>query len=214
MRSIIQILVLAGAWSVAGLAQVWEVGGAGGAGFVRGLNVTGPAGTATTGFQPGWAVGAVAGQTFYPRLSGELRYTYQRSALKLSSGGSETTFGGDAHAIHYDLLWHFRTDRPTVRPFVAGGAGIKLFRGIGKEAAYQPLNQFAYLTHTQQVEPLISAGGGVEIALKPTVRLRIEFRDYVTPFPDQVIAAAPGMHIHGWLHDIVPLVGISYVFAE
>ena len=44
-------------------------------------------------------------------------------------GGSETAFGGDAHAIHYDLLWHFSTHRPTVRPFVAAGAGVKLFRG-------------------------------------------------------------------------------------
>ena len=214
MRSIIKLLVLASACGAACLAQVWGVGGAGGGGFLPGLSATGPAGSATAGFAPGFALGAVAGQSLYHQLSGELRYTYQRSDLKLSSAGSQATFGGDSHAIHYDLLWHFGMRHSGLRPFVAAGAGIKLFRGTGKEAAYQPLNQFAYLTHTQQIEPLISAGGGVQIALRPSVSLRIEVRDYVTPFPGQVIAAAPGMHIHGWLHNFVPMVGISYVFAE
>jgi len=214
MRSIMKLLVLLSATGAASLAQVWEVGGAGGGGFLPGLSATGPAGSATAGFAPGFALGAVAGQSLYHQLSGELRYTYQRSDLKLSSAGSQATFDGDSHAIHYDLLWHFGTRHSGMRPFVAAGAGVKLYRGTGKEAAYQPLNQFAYLTHTQQIEPLISAGGGVEIPLRPSLSLRVEVRDYVTPFPGQVIAAAPGTQIHGWLHNFVPLVGISYVFAE
>jgi hypothetical protein len=156
----------------------------------------------------------VLGNNLYPRLSGELRYTYLQSDLKVSSGGSEAAFGGAAHAIHYDLLWHFGKREGIVQPFVAVGGGMKLYQGTGAEQAYQPLNQFAYLTHTQQVEPMISAGGGVRIALKPNMYLRAEFRDYLTPFPGHVIAAAPDEHINGWVHDFVPLVGISYTFGN
>ena len=61
---------------------------------------------------------------------------------------------------------------------------------------------------------MISAGAGFRIALKPNVILRAEFRDYLTPFPGNVIAAAPGVHISGWVHDFVPLVGISYLFGK
>ncbi len=214
MRSIVKLSILAIAGCAAGLAQVWEIGGAAGASLVRGLDANGPAGTATAGFQPGMALSAVVGQNLNHQLSGELRYTYLQSNLKLSSGGSEAVFGGMAHAVHYDFLWHFKKLHSVANPFVAAGAGIKVFQGTGKEAAYQPLNQFAYLTHTYQVEPLVSAGAGFSITLRPNLLLRAEFRDYATPFPSQVIAAAPGTHIHGWLHDIVPMIGISYVLAE
>jgi len=61
---------------------------------------------------------------------------------------------------------------------------------------------------------VISVGGGIRMALKPNIFLRVEFRDYLTPFPGHVIAAAPGVHISGWVHDFVPLVGISYLFGK
>ena len=64
---------------------------------------------------------------------------------------------------------------------------MKLFEGTGAQQAYQPLNQFAYFTHTEQLEPMISAGAGVRIALKSNVILRVEFRDYLTPFPGHVM---------------------------
>lgn len=214
MRLIRMLSIIATIWGGACLAQVWEIGGAAGGGFTRDVNATGPAGTAAAGLQPGVAFSAVAGQTLKNRFGGELRYTYQQNNLRLSSGGTETTFRGNSHAVHYDLLWHFGQRFHAVNPFVAAGGGIKLFRGTGAEAAWQPLDQFAYLTHTQQWEPLISAGGGVKIKLGRNLLLRAELRDYVTPFPDQVITPAPGVRIPGWLHTIVPLVGISYSFYE
>jgi hypothetical protein len=214
MRSILKFSIFAIICSAACLAQVWEIGGATGTGFVKGVNAAGSSGSATAGFQPGFALSVVAGQNLYQRLSGELRYTYLQSNLKLSAGGTDTTFGGAAHAVHYDFVWHFARRRSKIYPFVAAGAGIKLFRGTGNESAYQPLNQFAYLTHTQQVEPLLSGGGGIRVPLKPNVFLRVEVRDQITPFPSRVIAAAPGTNIHGWLHDFVPLIGISYTFGE
>jgi hypothetical protein len=42
--------------------------------------------------------------------------------------------------------------------------------------------------------------------------LRTEFRDYVTPFPKKVITPATGAKVSGWLHDIVPMVGIGFSF--
>jgi|HubBroStandDraft_1064217.scaffolds.fasta_scaffold123017_2 hypothetical protein len=214
MRLTIRLAILLGIGTLACLAQMWEIGGAGGLGVPTGLNAMGAAGTATAGFQPGMAASFVVGQNLYPRLTGELRYTYLQDDLKLSSGGTEATFGAAAHAVHYDLLWHFGKGEGKVQPFVAAGGGMKLYEGTGAAQAYQPLNQFAYFTHTEQLEPMISAGAGVRIALKPNVILRVEFRDYLTPFPGHVIAAAPGVHISGWVHDFVPLVGISYLFGK
>jgi hypothetical protein len=214
MRLTIRLAILLGIAGLACLAQTFEIGGAGGGGILTGLGATGTPGSATVGFAPGFAAGVVLGQNLYPRLTGEFRYTYLQSDLKISSGGTQATFGGAAHAFHYDLLWHFGKREGKVQPFVAAGGGMKLFQGTGGEQAYQPLNQFAYLTHTQQVEPMISAGGGIRIALRPNVYLRAEFRDYLTPFPSHVIAAAPGVHISGFVHDFVPLVGISYLFGK
>jgi len=214
MQLTIRLAILSGLGSLACMAQMWEIGGAGGLGVPTGLSATGAAGTATAGFQPGMAASFVGGQNLYQRLTGELRYTYLQDDLKLSSGGTEATFGGAAHALHYDLLWHFGKGEGRVQPFIAAGGGMKLFEGTGAPQAYQPLNQFAYFTHAQQLEPMISAGGGVRIALKTNVILRVEFRDYLTPFPGHLIVAAPGVHISGWVHDFVPLVGISYIFGK
>jgi len=140
-----------------------------------------------------------------------VRYTYLQSDLRLASGGTEVTFGGQAHAVHYDLVFHTRRDAPVIL-FAAGGGGIKYYRGTGKEAAYQPLSDFAYLTKTQELKPLISAGGGVKFKISNRVYLRLEARDYITPFPQKVITPAPGNKISGWVHNIVPMVGIGYLF--
>lgn len=50
------------------------------------------------------------------------------------------------------------------------------------------------------------------MALTGLLLLRLEFRDYITPFPSDVVAPAPGARIKGWLQDFVPTVGISVRF--
>ena len=110
------------------------------------------------------------------------------------------------------MLIHPREGRSKVQPFAAVGGGFKFYRGTGKEVAYQPLGSFGYLTKTQEWQPMISAGGGIRIALAAHVYLRTEFRDYITPFPKKVITPATGAKASGWLHDIVPLVGIGFTF--
>lgn len=193
------------------LAQQYEIGASAGGGFAKSAHITAPAGDATAGFKPGAAFGAVIGHDLYSRFGGEIRYTWLQSTLRLTGNGGEPTFSGMAHAIHYDLLVHPRKARGA-QPFVAVGGGMKLYRGTGQEAAYQPMNRYAYLTRTQEIKPLLTAGAGVKVPIGNHLCLRAEFRDYITPFPRKVIAPAPGAAINGWVHDLVPMVGLSYLF--
>src|SRR5512133_136269 len=85
-------------------AQQWEIGGNVGGSFLPGVTVSGPMGSATTGFQTGVTAGAWIGQSISRHIGGEVRYNFMQSNLKLSSGATSTTFSGNSHAIHYDLL--------------------------------------------------------------------------------------------------------------
>jgi hypothetical protein len=194
----------------AGLAQKWEVGGVAGGGFYRNLAVSSPLGSATAGFQNGPVSGGYLGHNLYRYMSGELHYNYGAGGLKVAGGAQEASFSGQAHAIHYDYLFHTAGQEEKWRPFVAVGGGMKVFRGTGVETAYQDLQNFALLTRTQQVMPLLSVGGGTRFALAPRVWLRVEFRDQITPFPKEVVAPAPGAKIKGWLHDFIPMVGLAF----
>jgi hypothetical protein len=195
-------------------AQQWEVGGGAGAGFLPGTPVTSAVGSATTGFQSGASFGAYAGQNLYPHLSGELRYGFMQSNLRIQSGGNEATFSGQAHVFHYDLLLHTNRKGSRTQYFAAFGGGLKIFRGTGQEAAYQPLSQYAYFTKTQVLKPMASVGGGIKYALSPRVVLRTEFRDYITMFPKDLIAPAAGAKFGGigLLHDFVPMVSVAYEY--
>jgi hypothetical protein len=198
--------------SFVGRAEQWEVGIAGGVGKYRNASVTTPAGTAEVGFATQFAAGMIIGENLYRRLGGEFRYTYRDGDLLVRSGGQEASFDGRAHAIHYDLLYHATDRESKIRPFVAGGAGIKVYQGVGRESASQPLSRFAFLTKTDQVEPLISFGGGVKFRVSKHSQIRADFRDYVTPTPDHLFVPAGRGKVEGWLHDFVGLFGMSYVF--
>ena len=87
-----------------------------------------------------------------------------------------------------------------------------MFRGTANQEPSQPLSDFAVLTRTQEVKPLISVGGGVKYTLTGHAALRVDFREYISPFPEKLFVTAPGAKIKGWLYDSVPLVGLSYVF--
>ena len=148
----------------------------------------------------------------YDHLGGEFRYTYRKSDLKVTSGSASAKFRGDSHAAHYDLLFHLRPRESKVRPFFAIGGGLKVYRGTDVESSRQTLSNLAVLTHTQEVKPLLSVGAGVRKKLGRAAALRLDFRDYITPFPKQVIAPGPGARIGGWVHDFVGLVGLSVLF--
>ena len=207
MKSIsITLLFFAGA----AFAQQWEFGGSAGGSFLPMRPVSSPAGSASAGFAPGFSAGAYVGQELNPRISGEVHYTFLQSNLKLSGNGTTATFGGNSHAIYYDVLFHSRHKESRAQWFAAVGGGMKLFRGTGTEQAYQPLSQYAYFTKTQKVEPMLTFGGGVKFQVSQHVTMRAEVRDYFTPFPKELITPAPGAKIGSWLNDIVPMVTVTY----
>ena len=197
-------------------AQSWEVGADGGYGFTKKVDVNGTTSSGAsisgrTGFESGWAVGALFGNDMFRYFGGEIRYTYEHDPLVVSSGGTKATLNGESHALHYDLLIHAAPKESHVRPFLAVGGGMKFYRGTGPESAFQPLSNLILLTHTSQVEALISAGGGIKFVLSPKALFRIDFRDYMTPYPSSILTPF-GTRAGGWIHNLVVLVGISRTF--
>jgi hypothetical protein len=214
MKSVRVLGVCLAVLAPAMFAQRWEVGGGAGGGFYTSESVTAPAGSASAKINSnvagsGWFANNLAGN-----WGGELRGDFQLGALDVSQGGTSATFAARSYAVHYDLLWHARPAGSKIRPFVAVGAGIKVYQGTGAQVAYQPLSNFALLTQAQDLTPLISAGGGVKVQLSPHLQLRAELHDYITTFPKQVIAPAQGAKIGGWMQDFVPMVGLAYTTAD
>ena len=205
------LVVAVALWAMPSLAQQWEVGGSAGGSFYIDQAVAAGAASGTVGFRPGFAVGGWIGHKAEGRLGGEVRYLFQRNDVKLASGGTTYAFSSQSHLIHYDLLIHMNQREDRVRPFVAIGGGMKGYIGTGAERAVQPLNNLALLSATRQWQPMLSLGGGVSWTVGSRIVLRAEVRDYVTPVPKNVILPAPGASISGWVHDIVPMFGVSYI---
>jgi len=196
------------------MAQKWEFGGAAGGGYYTSQDVTNSGGSASAKFQTN-VIGSVwLEDNITERWGGELRYDYQRGAAQLNSGGTQTSFDADSHNMHYDFQWHAAPSEAKVRPFVAFGAGVKVFHGTGAEAAYQPLEQYAVLSRVKDIQPVISVGAGVKWHISPHLLFRLELHDYMTPFPTKVIApnTGTGSKVSGWLFDFVPEAGLSYLF--
>ena len=196
----------------AAFGQRWEIGAAGGGSFYTSETVKNAVGNASAGLSPGFALSAWLANNSNNVISGELRYDYEHSNLKLSSNGTNVNFGAQTNAIHYDFLLHFAPSESHVRPFIAGGAGVKVYSGTGAEQTFQPLSNIALLTKTNQWQPLASVGGGVKFSFTRATVLRLEAHDYLTPFPKNVIAPAAGSKVGGWLSDFVLEAGLSLAF--
>jgi hypothetical protein len=208
-----RFILVAAVFSCAAMAQKWEVGVGGGGDFYTSQTVQGAVSSADASLTTAIAASAWLGNDSGRLLGGELRYDFEDSSLKLSSGGTTATFAGQTDAVHYDFLLHFTPRGSRIRPFVAAGAGIKLYRGTGAQSAYQsPLQDVAVFTQTKDLTPLVSAGAGVKIAITNNIQLRVEVHDYLTPFPTKVITPASGAHVSGWLQDFVPMFGLSFTF--
>jgi hypothetical protein len=190
-------------------AQSWEIGAGAGYGIYRNASVWAPAGVVTAGVRNRFVVTAVLGEDRYPYVSGELRYTYQDGDPFLQAGSVKANVQGQSHAFHYDVLVHTRPDTEKLRPFVAVGAGAKLFHVSGPENPYQALSEVARLRANDELRPLITGGGGLKIRISDRILLRLEFRDYITPFPKQVIQPAPFGTARGILHQFTPMIGVS-----
>lgn len=194
--------------------QSWSVGAAGGFGYYHDATITNAAGSANAGFGPRFAAGAVLGEDVAEHFGGELRYTYRDGDSELRFNGREANLDAAAHALHFDFLAYATRRHARLRPFLAGGAGIKRYTATGREDPNQPLSNFAQLAHNDEVKALVSFGGGVKAMLGDHWLVRVDFRDYATPFPENVIVPAPGAKVHGWLHDFVPLFGVDWTFGR
>ncbi len=197
----------------AAFAQNWEVGVAGGGNFYTSQTITNPAGNANAKLASGYIVSAWLGNNAGGQFGGELRYDYEHSDLKLNSNGTNVNFGGaQTNAIHYDAVLRFASHEARVTPFVTAGGGFKDYSGTGKEQVFQELSNIALLTRTSQLKPLISVGGGVKFQVSSNVQFRVELHDFLTPFPDKVIAPALGSKVGGWLSDLAFTAGLSFSF--
>lgn len=194
-------------------AQVAEIGAGFGGSFYTGREVKNAGQTVDAGFQAGFAGSVWVTHNNMERFGGEIRYTYARNTAELSGRGASATFGAESHMVGYDVLFYTKDRRHRVRPYFFGGAGVKYFRGTGTERAQQPLSQFAFLTRTNETKPYVDFGAGVKWQINPKLGFRVEVRDVVSPFPKEIIAPAGGSSIGGgWTHNIIPMIGFSYLF--
>jgi hypothetical protein len=192
--------------------QKWEFGGGVGGGFYTSNDVTSSGTSAAAKIETNLAGSAWVANNGHGHLGGELRYDYQNGALELNQGSTHASFAGVSHAIHYDFVYHFTDGESRIRPFVSAGGGIKVYRGTGTEAAYQPLSNFALLTKDQDLTGLLSVGAGIKLNLAPHIQLRLDVHDYITPFPKQIIAPAANAKVSGWMQDIVPMAGLAFTY--
>ena len=204
------LLVLAPA---AAFGQKWEVGGGAGGGFYTSQSITNPtAGNADAKIAAGPAVGAWLAYLANSHWGGEIRYNLQMGDYMLTAGGNQATFSGATQTVNYDFQYHFRTSEDAVRPYFAFGAGVKHYQGTGNEVVSQPLSKIALLTKTNETRAVASFGFGVKARIGTNWQLRAEVHDYLSPFPSKVFTPNVGSKVNGWLNDIVPMVGLSYIF--
>lgn len=202
------------AFAPSAMAQKWEFGGGVGGGFYSSNDVSAPGGSVSAKIGTNLAASGWLANNGAGKWGGELRGDFQLGSLELNGDGSQASFAARSYALHYDVLWHATPNGSRIRPFVAVGAGIKVYQGTGAQVVFQPLSNFALLTQAQDLTPLVSAGGGVKIQIAPRIQFRAEIHDYLTPFPKQVITPAQGAKVGGWLQDFVPMIGISYTSPE
>jgi hypothetical protein len=214
MRLTLWYFTLAVTISSVCLAQPWELGASGGYGWYQNPSIANSTGSAQAGIPPRAAFGVTFTQNMYNYVGGEIRYLFRFGGPELKSSGMEANLGGHTNLVTYDFLFYTSPKESRIRPYVAGGAGIKVYTGLGPRflSLDQPLDNFAFLRPVNQVEPAISVGGGVKFLMPRRLHLRIDFRAYMTPLPNQLFRPVGLSVIHGWLYDFVPLGGISYVF--
>jgi hypothetical protein len=194
------------------MSQNWEIGGTGGYGWYANPSISGAFGSAEAGFPAKGAIGAVFGNNMYEHLGGEVRYLFRFGGPQLKSDGIQYNMTGYTNLIAYDLLYHMKAKEAKLRPFIAGGAGIKVFTGTGNFFPSQPLADITHLIPHTQVEPVISAGAGLKYRFTRHAQFRIDFRTYFSPLPNEIFRRPPSAAVYGWVYDFVPMAGISYVF--
>lgn len=194
----------------------WEISGLAGGSMYRDLTASGtnPSRSAKAGFFEGIAAGAVLGQTGRQRFGGEFHYLFQTNNMRLKSGAGTSgaaDFAAQSHAFHYDVVVYATRRDARIRPFIAGGPGLKLYQASGSERAFQPLGNVVILSRENELKFMVSAGAGVKARLTRNALVRLDFRDYLTGIPKN-FTAFPGVRLNGQFHNLVATVGVGIVF--
>jgi hypothetical protein len=195
-------------------AQPWELGAIGGYGWYHDSSITSGLGSAEAGIPARAAFGVTLTENMYNYVGGEIRYLFRFGGPELKSSGIEANLDGHTNLVTYDFLFYTSSKESSIRPYIAAGAGIKVYTGLGSRFLdlNQPLANLALLRPVNQVEPAISFGGGMKFPMPKRTQLKVDFRAYMTPLPDKLFRPIGPSVIRGWLYDFVPLAGISYVF--
>jgi Outer membrane protein beta-barrel domain len=209
MRACVNSLMLLGV-CLPVAAQNWEAGGAAGFGFYHSVAIEGPGASGSAGFGPRFVLSAMAGKSLAEHLAIEGRYIYQDGDLQILGRGEEANLDGDSSALSGELVYSLLGRRASLRPYFAAGGGVRVYRGTQNPAPDEPLMDLALLHHATQAVGLVSFGGGVKWHFAEHWWVRLDLRDYVTPFPTQVISPAVGLRLNGRLHDFVPMLGLSW----
>ena len=191
------------------MAGDWQVMGGAGFGVYHYLGFRTAAGSAQAGIGSRYALSAAVDRQFGSRFAVEGAYLFQDGDFEISSGSQKTAYDANAHAVHGDLLMYLRRREPALRPYVAGGAGVKVYRGL-ETPGPRPLGEFGSFAQTDDTRPMVTFGGGVDWAFTSRFGLRLDVRDYATPFPTSVIVPAAGANLSGWLHGLVGTLSITF----
>jgi hypothetical protein len=204
--------LLLAAGSLTAQTNKWEGGVSGGASFYQQKSFDAVPGSAEAGFKTSFSAGAWLGQDMHEYIGGEIRYQYGDNDARLKADGQEITFGARTHTVHYDVLVHTSPRESNVRPFFTAGFGAKGYYGTGAEGLVQPMQDYLVFTRTSEWKPVVTFGGGVKFRVSDRIQLRVELKDYFSPFPTEVMLPALGADLGGWIHNLVPMAGIGFTF--
>jgi hypothetical protein len=212
MRTLLSIIGCVVLLASHGRAQQWEFGAIAGYGWNHDATIANGPASASAGFHPGFALGTVLGENMYNYIGGEFRYLFRWGSPLMDYQSTRTSATGYSNILTYDLLVHMTPRDNKIRPYVAAGAGIKIYTATNEQILNQPLQSFAVILPVTQVEPAISAGGGIKYRVARHVQIRADFRAYMTPLPNQLFRPTGPSVVRGWLFDFMPQAGISYLF--
>ena len=196
----------------AAFGQQYEIGADIGYGVYRNGTVFSATESASAGIRDRFAAGIDLGYDFSNYVSAQFCYLYHDGHPFLEAPGVKVDIQGQSHALTIEGLFHFKPRERRWRPFVSGGAGGKDYVVAGPAPFPQPAPQIASLTTNDVWKVVLTAGGGVDLALRKHLLIRAEFRDYITTFPRQQIVPAEHNTARGVFQQLTPMFGVRYTF--
>src|SRR5215467_4792102 len=142
MRLIVGTVTLVVACSCSGIAQDWNIGVLGGFGWnrdaaIRNSVISSPPASGEVGFPSRATVGVVVGEDLYRHWGGEIRWLFQWGGPQIEANGAKTSISGYSNLVTYDFIVYPVRTESGLRPYLAGGAGVKAYTGTDDRLAGQ-----------------------------------------------------------------------------